>query len=120
MPIQDIKVWSSTLITDDLEGNVQRRPIDEEEWLEGWGRRFGVSNQQMNQLLYLLTSYSAPVNTSPYLVSSGITLSETSLLMDGRQISSDSHPFLFEVYGNNLPDLRSEAPAGFVYVVRAQ
>lgn len=122
MSLQVLKRWASELIIDPLQGNSQRRPLIEEEFLEGWSRNFGVSNQQMNQLMFLLTSHAAPVGTTPYLNYDAVPLNSETLRMEGQAITEEEYPQLFGYYGASLPDINttSPAPAGFSWVVRAQ
>lgn len=121
MSLQVLKRWASELIVDTLQGNSQRRPLIEEEFLEGWGRNFGVSNQQMNQLMFLLTSHAPPVSTVPYLNYDIVPLNSETLKMEGQTLTEEEYPQLFSYYGSSLPDINTTdpAPTGFSWVVRA-
>lgn len=119
MANQDLEVWSSQLAADAVAGNQQRRPLTEEEFIEGWKRLFGVSNQQLNQLFYLLSSYAAPIDTAPYLhYTVGTSIPSVALEMNGQTINSTDTPELFAYYGSTLPDLTTTAPTNFTYLVR--
>ncbi|AUR84729.1 hypothetical protein NVP1063O_062 [Vibrio phage 1.063.O._10N.261.45.C7] len=120
MSLQDLKVWAKTLTPDTLKGNDQRRPIEDEEWDEGWGRLSGVSVQQLNQILFLLTSSSSPNPFAVYLVKEGISAGSQSLEMNGQGITIQETPLLFAEYGNNLDDLSADAPSGYKYYIRKQ
>jgi hypothetical protein len=120
MSLQDLKVWAKTLTPDTLKGNDQRRPIEDEEWEEGWGRLSGVTVQQLNQLLFLLSSSSSPSPMAVYLIKDSITVGDQALEMDGQAISVQETPLLFAEYGNNLDDLSADAPSGYKYYIRKQ
>lgn len=120
MANQELKIWANTPDIDGVAGNTQRRDLTEEEFIDGWKRLAGVSYQQLNQILYLLTNYSSPSEITPYLfyTGGGATLPSTALTMNGQSITSASNPILYEHYGSTLPDMTDDAPTGFVYVVR--
>ena len=119
MANQELKVWANTLDIDGVAGNAQRRDLTEEEFIDGWKRLAGVSYQQLNQLFYLLTSYSSPSDTSPYLhYTVDNPIPTEALEVNGQAIAEATSPNLFNVYGANLPDLRSAAPTNFTYIVR--
>lgn len=116
---QELKIWSNTLDIDGVAGNTQRRDLTEEEFIDGWKRLAGVSYQQLNQLFFLLTSSSSPIDTTPYLhYTVGTTIPSNALEMNGQTLSAAGNPVLFGYYGGTLPDLRSEAPTNFTYIVR--
>ena len=119
MANQELKIWANTLDIDGVAGNAQRRDLIEEEFIDGWKRLAGVSYQQLNQLFYLLTSSSAPIDTAPYLhYTVGNPVPSVALEMNGQTITEAANPILFGYYGGTLPDLRSEAPTNFTYLVR--
>ncbi|AUR94312.1 hypothetical protein NVP1193O_181 [Vibrio phage 1.193.O._10N.286.52.C6] len=118
MADQEIKVWAQESVQDPVKGNLQRRLIKEEEWLQGWGRLNGITNQQLNQLLYLVTSYSAPADTCPYLHKNTQPIPQEALEMNGQTVSVNTSPVLFNFYGSNLDDLTTAAPTGYTYIVR--
>lgn len=118
MADQDIKVWAMETVQDPVKGNLQRRKIQEEEWLQGWGRLNGVTNQQLNQLLFLLTSYAAPSDICPYPYPSTAAIKDTMLHMNGQTITASEAPNIFAAYGANLPDMTPDNLSGFIWVVR--
>lgn len=118
MSKQQLKVFASELTQDPVKGNNQRRDIQEEEWLQGWGRLQGVTAQQLNQLFFLLTSSSAPSNICPYPYPDTLPIEDTMLHMNGQAISVTDAPTLFEKYGDTLPDMRTDNLTGFIWVVR--
>ena len=120
MALQTLKVWAKSLVPDSVKGNEQIREIRDEEWLQGWGRLAGVTNQQLNSLFRLITQHSAPADVCAYLYPDSAPITDVMLKLDGQSITSASHPVLFETYGGNLPDLTSEQVTGFIWVVRKQ
>lgn len=118
MATQEIQIWSQNLIYDPVASNLQRRDINQEEWNEGWLRQYGVSAQQMNQLMYLFSAHAAPSDICPYLFPTSGTIPAQALEMNGQAITSGDSPELFNTYGANLPDLTGDAPTGFTYIVR--
>lgn len=118
MSDQDLKVWSSNLIQDAVAKNYQRRVLSDEEFLEGWGRQFGVSAQQVNQLFYLLTSYAAPSDICPHPYPDTAPVTEIMLHMNGQTITEQDAPEVFKQYGATLPDMTANNLAGFIWVVR--
>lgn len=120
MSLQDLKVWAKTLTPDALKGNDQRRPIEDEEWDEGWGRLAGVSVQQLNQILFLLTSSAPPSHMSVFLVKDTIDITSVALKMNGQAITVQEAPLLFAEYGSSLDDLTADAPTGYSYYIRKQ
>ena len=120
MALQQLKVWAKQAIPDSVKGNLQFKVLRDEEWLQGFGRLFGPSTQQLNSLFRLLTQYSSPSDICPYLYPDTAFIYSTMLLMDGQTITEEEAPVLFETYGSTLPDLVNEAPPGFVYIIRKQ
>lgn len=120
MALQILKVWASNIIPDSVKGNNQAREIKDEEWFQGWGRLAGVSAQQVNSLFRLITQHSAPSDICPYLYPSSSFIYSNTLEMNGQVITEEETPVLFATYGSNLPDITSEAPTGFIYVIRKQ
>ena len=119
MANQELKIWANTLGIDGVAGNAQRRPLNEEEFIDGWKRLAGISYQQLNQLFYLLSSYASPIDTTPYLhYTIGNPTPSTALELNGQSITSVETPNLFSYYGSTLPDLTANATAGFTYLVR--
>ncbi len=118
MANQELQVWSKNLVQDPISNSQQRRPITDEEFLEGWGRLFGVSAQQMNQMFYLLSSYAPPSDICPYPYPSSKALTTEMLHMNGQSINSTDTPELFNAYGAALPDMTADNLTGFVWVVR--
>ena len=118
MSNQQLKVFASELTQDPVKGNNQRREIQEEEWLQGWGRLHGVTAQQLNQLFYLLTNHAAPSNICPFPYPDTLPVEDNMLHMNGQAISVTDTPTLFSTYGNNLPDMTADNLTGFIWVVR--
>ncbi|BAV80955.1 hypothetical protein [Vibrio phage RYC] len=119
MTDQVLKVWAATEYEDQVAMNTQRRPLEDEEFDQGWLRNDGASAQQWNQLFYLLTSASAPSYVSPVLYPTSLPIDgSVAKEMNGQGLVESESPTLFEAYGSNLPDLRGSAPTGFTYVVR--
>lgn len=120
MILQTLKVWAKELVPDPVKGNYQVRSIRDDEWIQGTGRLVFFTNQIMNSLLRLLTQHSAPEAICPYLVPTSTVLNTETLQMNGQLITAGDQPVLHAVYGDNLPDMDSAAPTGFIYVVRNQ
>ena len=120
MALQTLKVWAKEAIPDAVKGNTQFRELRDEEWLQGWGRLFTPTVQQLNSLFRLITQHSSPSDISPYLYPSNATVLGNMLVMDGQAIDEATTPILYQTYGGNLNDMSASAPTGFVYVVLKQ
>ena len=120
MADQILKVWAKEIVPDPVKGNAQRRPIRDEEWLQGWGRLHGASNQQLNTLFNLLTHHAAPSDICAYPFPDTVTITEEDAIleMNGQLITEIDQPVLYATYGANLPDMASDNLTGFVWVVR--
>lgn len=121
MADQVLKRWSSETALDPVKGNAQRRQIQEEEWLLGWLRLKGVTAQQLNQLLFLITSHSSPVTCSPYQQRSDQPVNSETLVFDGvTEVAQTEAPIVFGLYGSPLPDYSAYALPDHVWVIRKQ
>lgn len=119
MTIQELKVWAENPIQDGVAKNYQRRDLRDEEFMEGWARLAGLTYQEINQLFYLLSSYSSPLSVAPYqhyIASNAVP--STALEMNGQTISVNDVPELYAYYGATLPDRTGELPTGWTYIVR--
>lgn len=115
----ELRKWASIPVYDEETGVLQVRDLNLEEWSYGWLRNVSISAQQLNSLFNQITSNSNPVTCSPYLHLKSKPIPEEAIEM-GSSISQDVYPILFEYYGSTLPDITSEAPTGFTYIVRKQ
>ncbi len=118
MAFQEIQVWAKNIVNDAVKANAQRRPLRDEEWLQGWGRLMGCSAQHLNSLFHLLTVHAAPSDICPYPYPSTATVPVQALVMDGQAITQAAYPELFAVYGANLPDMTADNLTGMVWIVR--
>lgn len=117
MPLpQELKVWSETLVIDNVNSSPQRRQLIDSEFNRGWTYQQTVTAQQVNQLMYLLTIYSSPSPATPFLYPDTLPIPAIALEMDGQATPPDS--ILADMYGANLPDIVADAPTGFTYIVR--
>ena len=119
MSIQNLEIWAKTIVTDGITEIDQRRDILGEEFDTGWVRLSTVSTQQMNGILYLLSSYAAPYSHCAYQMPDSIATPVIALDLDGSTFTEDDYPNLYEVYSGTLPDLSSEAATGMKWVIRA-
>lgn len=120
MAIDDLEVWCQELVTDELTQNTQRRTIFDNEYLEGWLRQQTVSTQQLNQLFYLLTSYSPPNIFTVHYVDSSTPVTIAEIACDGGSFLEADAPLLYEQYGGTMPDFTGDAPTGTRPVMRKQ
>ncbi len=121
MAIQNLEVWARELVNDPVAGNHQRRSITEEEFLNGWGRGAGVSDQQMNQLMYLLSAYASPYPFLPVPYPSASTTPATCIdYVAGGSISETDTPQLYEFYGSTFPAVPYTLTAGWKFIIRTQ
>lgn len=118
MADQELEIYASETIIDDVKGNAQKRPIQPEEWLQGILRLGGITNQHWNTLMNLLTHYSPPADTCPYPHKDGVPIPDVALHMNGQAITQAEYPELFKTYGANLPDMTADNLTGFIWVVR--
>ena len=118
--MQELKIWSEVLVKDEVTQITQRFDIAPEQFKEGLLRNYGLSAQQYNQLMYLLSSYAAPSPICPFLFPEAAPIPTIALEMDGQVIVPEITPELSAAYGSTLPNLKDEAPAGFTYLVRKQ
>jgi hypothetical protein len=120
MPQQDLEVYANTLNTDVETGVDQRLLLTTEEFRDGILKGGTLDAQTWNQMMFLLTTHSAPHPTCPYLVDTSVVLStDIALDMDGvTVVTANDNPNLHAAYGSPLPDLSGSAPAGFKYIVR--
>ena len=118
MSDQDLKIWALEEVADPEKGNTQRKIIQEESWIQGWGRKNGVTNQQLNTLFNLLTHYSPPTDFCAYPHPVGESIPVTAIHANGQPLSETLQPVLFSVFGNNIPDLSSDNLTGFIWVFR--
>ncbi|AUR89090.1 hypothetical protein NVP1121O_062 [Vibrio phage 1.121.O._10N.286.46.C4] len=118
MADQELKVWAKDLVSDPVKGNGQKRPIEEEEWLQGWGRLSGVTAQQLNTIFNLLTKYAAPSDICPYPFPDDVPLPSNVLHMNGQALVVSQSPTLYGAYGTNLKDMTADNLDGFIWVVR--
>ncbi len=116
MAEQELKIYAKDSVIDSTKGNTQKREITDEEFLQGVQRLGGVSTQLWNSLLSLVTHYSPPSDTSPYLHKSSQPIPSIALEMNGQATPVDS--ILRDFYGTNLDDLTGDAPTGYTYIVR--
>jgi hypothetical protein len=112
MPLQDLNTWCRDLIIDSETENVQRRDINSNEFQQGWLRLDTISTQQLNQLFYILTSYSNRVITQVYFVDSAKPIPNTVIKADGGSFLEEDAPLLFEIYKGTMPNFINAAPAG--------
>ncbi len=112
MPLQDLRTWCRDLVVDAETQNIQRRDINSNEFQQGWLRLDTISAQQLNQLFYLLTSYSNRVVTQVYFVDSSQTIPNTVIKADGGSFVENDAPLLFEIYNGTMPDFTNSAPNG--------
>ncbi len=112
MPLQDLKTWCRDLVVDPETQNIQRRDINSNEFQQGWLRLDTISAQQLNQLFYLLTSYSSRVVTQVYFVDSSKPIPDTVIRADGSSFLKETAPLLFEIYAGTMPDFTNSAPSG--------
>ena len=112
MPLQDLKTWCRDLVVDAETLNTQRRDINSNEFQQGWLRLDSISAQQLNQLFYLLTSYSSRVVTQVYFVDSNQSIPQTVIKADGGSFLKEEAPLLFEIYGGTMPNFTNSAPSG--------
>ena len=118
MATQQLKIWAEQLTIDGLSNAPQRKELSTEEFLDGWLRNDSISAQQLNTILHLLTMYSSPFLSTAYCVPS-TPIPEGSLELNGQAITEVDYPNAYAAYGATLPDITSEAPTGFTYVIRA-
>ena len=118
MADQLFKTWAEKKKNDNLTSSDQRRDIKDEEFQDGWLRLKSVSAQQLNQLFYLASVNCNASYGAPELRYSAAGVPDTALEMNGQAITQLGYPNLFSIYGAALPDLTSEAPSGFTYIVR--
>lgn len=118
MAEQELEIWANQLTKDALTDTFQRREIFPEEFKDGWLRTESISAQQLNQLFYLLSVYSNASTNAPILYPTSVSIPITSLEMNGQIIAEVNYPNAFALYGTNLPDLATGAPAGFTYIIR--
>ena len=118
MSVQNLQIWASEEVTDSS-GIAQRRDLKTEEFLHGWRRLGTMSTQQLNSMLYLLSTYSAPYAHCIYQMPDSVDTPSTALDCDGRTFTEEDYPNLYAIYSGNMPDLSSEAVTGFKYVMRA-
>ena len=119
MSIQNLEIWASEEVIDGETEIAQRRDIQSEEFLNGWKRLGTVSAQQMNGILYLLSSYSPPYAHCAYQIPSSVVTPSIALDLDGSTFTEEDYPELYAIYSGTLPDLSSEAVTGFKWVIRA-
>ena len=109
------------MVQDPIAGNQQRRPLTTEEFLNGWGRQAGVSDQQMNQLMFLLSSYANTYPFEPQPYPSAQTTPSTCVdFISGGVIVQAETPFLYEFYGSTFPSEPYTLSAGWKFIVRKQ
>lgn len=118
MAEQEIQIFAKQVVLDPVKGSPQRRPLRDEEWLQGWARLQGVTNQQLNMLFNLLTHYAPPSDICPYPFPQGATIPTEALVMDGQAITQQDQPILYAAYGSSLPDMTADNLTGFLWVVR--
>lgn len=118
MADQNLKIWALNTVLDGVKGNAQKRLIQAEEWLQGWGRLNGVTNQHLNSLFNMITHYAAPIDTCPYPYKDTAIIPDEALHMNGQTISQTDQPELFKVYGNTLTDMTADNLTGHIWIVR--
>ncbi len=118
MADQELKEWCKDSVPDPVKGNSQKRPLTDEEFLQGWGRLSGISPQQLNSLFNLITQHSPPTDTCPFPHLASKPIPSTALHMNGQAITSSTSPELHAFYGNTLTDMSASNLAGFIWIVR--
>lgn len=113
-----LKIWATQDVVDGVIGNVQKRAIKDEEWRQGIPRLGGITNQQFNTLMYLLSSYSPPSDICPYPYPASKAIPAEALQMNGQSITQAEYPVLVGHYGTTLPDMTADNLTGFVWIVR--
>lgn len=117
--MEDLYIWCQEKKLDPVTEIFQRRPLELEEYQNGWVRMDTVSGQQVNELLYLLSSRATCLPCTPELVLSSDVVPDTAVLwVNGGVIDETETPILFERYGTTFPTLT--APSGWKYIVRKQ
>ncbi|AUR87571.1 hypothetical protein NVP1101O_160 [Vibrio phage 1.101.O._10N.261.45.C6] len=119
MAIQELNTWAKNLVVDGVTEIAQRRDLSEEEFNDGWLRNSTASSQQINQVLYLQTSYAKtnPYTPEPFLASK----STPSICLDwveGGNIPEVDAPELFAFYGGTFPAPPFTLNAGWKFIVR--
>lgn len=117
MPVQNLQQWSYQITVDPATENVQRRDIQDKEFLQGWLNLETVSVQQLNQLFFLLTSYCPKVVTHVYFIDAGKSVPDTVISADGRTFTQEEAPLLFEQYAGTMPDFTASTPTGLIAVM---
>lgn len=120
MAIDNLKVWCQEVVPDGITDAEQRRGLLDEEYLNGWLRQQTVSYQQLNQILFLLTSYSSPNVYTVHYVDDTAPTSAYEIEADGGSFSQVEAPLLYELYSGTMPDFTSTTPTGMRPVMRKQ
>lgn len=121
MSNQILEVWAQNEAPDPQYKNNQRRLITKEEFLAGWGTsKAGITYHQLNQMLFLLTSASAPSYICPYPYKNTLPITDNMLHMNGQALVEEETPILFAAYGSTLEDLTASNLPGHIWVVRKQ
>ena len=118
MADQELEVWCADSVPDAIKGNSQKRTIRDSEWSQGWLRLQGVTAQQMNMILNLLSSYAPPADVCPYPFPEGGTIPSNALQMNGQILDEDESPVLFATYGTYLTDMTDSNIDGFIWIIR--
>ena len=118
MAIQELDIWAKIESLTSPDNLTQRRDLYDDEFLDGWLRQVSPSALQLNQLLYLLSTTANPSFSLPTLYPTSLPLQDNMLECTGQSINVIDNYNLFCQYGDTLPNLVGEAPAGFTYVVR--
>ena len=119
MADQELKSWAGTVSIDGLTNSPQRRDILDEEFLNGWLRNTTVSAQQLNSILYLLSTNALPHPNCASLFPDSTTVPSVALELNGQSITESEYPNAYALYGSTLPNISGDAPTGFTYIIRA-
>lgn len=119
MAVDNLKIFCNTAVVDGVTETSNRRTILDEEYLNGWVRQATVSTQQVNSILYLLSTFSAPYAHCIYMMDDSEDTPSTALDLDGSTFTEEDYPNLYEIYSGTLPDYTSVAPTGIKYIIRA-
>lgn len=115
---QDLEIFAKDDVLDGVTGVFQKEIIQDNLWASGWTRNQVFAIQELNTLLYLLTTYASPSPLAPTLWPTSATVPTLALELDGRTITEQDYPNAYNLYGATLPDLTADAPTGFTYIIR--
>lgn len=119
MALQELKVWAESEVVDGVTETSNRRNILTEEFENGWVRTDTPSCQQINSILFLLSSYSKINPFTPDIYRSSDTIPSYAIeWVEGNSIDSEESPLLYEYFGSTFPAVPYTLNTGWTFILR--